>query len=162
MPILFEGIEIGRIDPIRLTAKGRVVTALINPEQAFRITGNSRLVWESVSLGAGGIKHADRLLAGPAIRLDYVAGERVKAMTLSSKEQPGGIKLVLQADDLAGLNEGAPLCLRAARVPSQRHRSERSRSLSRDHQAVLAWLICRARMPRFTADSLLPASAAMA
>ncbi len=106
MPILFEGIEIGRIDPIRLTDKGRMVTALINPEQAFRITGNSRLVWESVSLGAGGIKHADRLLAGPAIRLDYVAGERVKAMTLSSKEQPGGIKLVLQADDLAGLNEG--------------------------------------------------------
>lgn len=116
MPILFEGIEIGRIDPIRLTDKGRVVTALINPEQAFRITGNSRLVWESVSLDAGGIKHADRLLAGPAIRLDYVAGERVKAMTLSSKEQPGGIKLVLQADDLAGLNEGAPLWYKGLQV----------------------------------------------
>ena len=45
MPILYEGIEIGRIDPIRLTDKGRIVTALINPEQAFRITGESRLVW---------------------------------------------------------------------------------------------------------------------
>ena len=68
----------------------------------FAVTDKSQLVWESISLSATGVQHADRLLSGPAIRLDYVAGERVKAMTLSSKEQPGGIKLVLQADDLAG------------------------------------------------------------
>lgn len=53
-----------------------------------------------------GVKHADRLLTGPAIRLDYVAGEQVKTMTLESQAQISGIKLTLQADDLAGLNEG--------------------------------------------------------
>ncbi|GAA0432331.1 MlaD family protein [Aeromonas salmonicida subsp. achromogenes] len=116
MPILYEGIEIGRIDPIRLTNKGRIVTALINPEQAFRITGESRLVWETVSLGASGLKHADRLLAGPAIRLDYVAGERVKAITLSGQDQVSGTRLTLLADDLAGINEGAPLWYKGLQI----------------------------------------------
>ena len=116
MPILYEGIEIGRIDPIRLTGQGRVVTALINPEQAFRMTGKSRLVWETVSLSPTGVKHADRLLAGPAIRLDYVAGEKVNTMALASQEQRDGIKLTLQADDLAGLNEGAPLWFKGLQI----------------------------------------------
>ncbi|MGY3857916.1 MlaD family protein [Aeromonas intestinalis] len=116
MPILFEGIEIGRIDPIRLTQQGREVTALINPEQAFRMTGKSRLVWEAISLSPSGLKHADRLLAGPAIRLDYVAGERVHAMTLESQGQVGGILLTLQADDLAGLSEGAPLWFKGLQI----------------------------------------------
>lgn len=116
MPILYEGIEIGRVDPIGLTEQGRVVTALINPEQAFRVTGNSRLVWETVSLSPTGLKHADRLLAGPAIRLDYVAGDRVNTMTLEEQAQRGGIKLTLQADDLAGLNEGAPLWFKGLQI----------------------------------------------
>lgn len=116
MPILYEGIEIGRIDPIRLTEQGRVVTALINPEQAFRMTGKSRLVWETVSLSPTGVKHADRLLTGPAIRLDYVAGEQVKTMALESQAQISGIKLTLQADDLAGLNESAPLWFKGLQI----------------------------------------------
>ncbi|WFF99871.1 MlaD family protein [Aeromonas caviae] len=116
MPILYEGIEIGRIDPIRLTEQGRSVTALINPEQAFRVTGKSRLVWETVSLSPAGIKHADRLLAGPAIRLDYEPGERVNTMTLESQAQRGGIKLTLQAEDLAGLSEGAPLWFKGLQI----------------------------------------------
>lgn len=116
MPILYEGIEIGRVDPIRLTEQGRSVTALINPEQAFRVTGKSRLVWETVSLSPVGIKHADRLLAGPAIRLDYEPGERVNTMTLESQAQRGGIKLTLQAEDLAGLSEGAPLWFKGLQI----------------------------------------------
>ncbi|MGY4107115.1 MlaD family protein [Aeromonas encheleia] len=116
MPILYEGIEIGRVDPIRLTEQGRIVTALVNPEQAFRVTGKSRLVWETVSLSPSGLKHADRLLAGPAIRLDYVAGDRVGTMTLESQAQRGGIKLTLQADDLAGLSEGAPLWFKGLQI----------------------------------------------
>lgn len=116
MPILYEGIEIGRVDPIRLTEQGRIVTALVNPEQAFRVTGKSRLVWETVSLSLSGLKHADRLLAGPAIRLDYVAGDRVGTMTLESQAQRGGIKLTLQADDLAGLSEGAPLWFKGLQI----------------------------------------------
>lgn len=116
MPILYEGIEIGRVDPIRLTEQGRIVTALVNPEQAFRVTGKSRLVWETVSLSPSGLKHADRLLAGPAIRLDYVAGDRVNTMTLESQAQRGGIKLTLQADDLAGLSEGAPLWFKGLQI----------------------------------------------
>ncbi|USV59389.1 MlaD family protein [Aeromonas encheleia] len=116
MPILYEGIEIGRVDPIRLTEQGRIVTALVNPEQAFRVTGKSRLVWETVSLSPSGLKHADRLLAGPAIRLDYVAGARVGTMTLESQAQRGGIKLTLQADDLASLSEGAPLWFKGLQI----------------------------------------------
>ncbi|MFQ2091457.1 MlaD family protein [Aeromonas taiwanensis] len=116
MPILYEGIEIGRVDPIRLTEQGRVVTALINPEQAFRMTGKSRLLWETVSLSPSGVKHADRLLAGPAIRLDYVAGEQVSTMTLTEQAQRGGTRLTLQADDLAGLSEGAPLWFKGLQI----------------------------------------------
>ena len=116
MPILYEGIEIGRVDPIRLTEQGRIVTALVNPEQVFRVTGKSRLVWETVSLSPSGLKHADRLLAGPAIRLDYVAGDRVNTMTLESQAQRGGIKLTLQADDLASLSEGAPLWFKGLQI----------------------------------------------
>lgn len=116
MPILYEGIEIGRIDPIRLTDKGRVVTALINPEQAYRITDKSQLVWESVSLSATGVQHADRLLSGPAIRLDYVAGKPVQKMTLTDRAPQSGTKVTLQADDLAGLNQDAPVWYKGLQV----------------------------------------------
>ncbi|MGY2499031.1 MlaD family protein, partial [Klebsiella pneumoniae] len=63
-----------------------------------------------------GLKHADRLLAGPAIRLDYLAGERVKAITLSGQDQVSGTRLTLLADDLAGLNEGAPLWYKGLQI----------------------------------------------
>ncbi|MGL6164977.1 MAG: MlaD family protein, partial [Aeromonas veronii] len=116
MPILYEGIEIGRIDPIRLTDKGRVVTALINPEQAYRITDKSQLVWESISLSAAGVQHADRLLSGPAIRLDYVAGKPVQKMTLTDRAPQSGTKVTLQADDLAGLNQDAPVWYKGLQV----------------------------------------------
>ncbi|PPA31748.1 mammalian cell entry protein [Aeromonas jandaei] len=116
MPILFEGIEIGRVDPIHLTDKGRVVTALINPEQAYRITDKSQLVWESVSLSPTGVKNADRLLSGPAIRLDYVAGKEVARMALTDRAPQDGIKVTLQADDLAGLNQDAPIWYKGMQV----------------------------------------------
>ena len=116
MPILFEGIEIGRVDPIHLTDKGRVVTALINPEQAYRITDKSQLVWESVSLSPTGVKNADRLLSGPAIRLDYVAGQEVAKMALTDRAPQDGIKVTLQADDLAGLNQDAPIWYKGLQV----------------------------------------------
>ncbi|MGL5040758.1 MAG: MlaD family protein, partial [Aeromonas sp.] len=116
MPILYEGIEIGRVDPIRLTDKGRVVTALINPEQAYRITNKSQLIWESVALSPTGIQHADRLLSGPAIRLDYVAGDPTRKMTLTNRAMPIGTKVTLQADDLAGLNQDAPVWFKGLQV----------------------------------------------
>lgn len=116
MPILFEGIEIGRIDPIVLTDKGRDVTALINPEQAWRITDKSQLVWESAALSPTGVKHADRLLAGPAIRLDYVAGNQVEQMTLTDRAPQTGTRISLQADDLAGLNQDAPIWYKGLQV----------------------------------------------
>ncbi|MGB6190028.1 MAG: MlaD family protein, partial [Aeromonas molluscorum] len=90
MPILYEGIEIGRVDPIRLTDHGREVSALISPEQAFRITQSSRLIWESVNLSLTGLEHGDRLLAGPAIRLDYVPGVRAKTLLLSAEKAATG------------------------------------------------------------------------
>lgn len=116
MPILYEGIEIGRIDPIRLTDKGRVVTALINPEQAYRITDKSQLVWESITLSASGVQHADRLLSGPAIRLDYMAGKPVEKMTLTDRAPQIGTKVTLHADDLAGLNQDAPVWYKGLQV----------------------------------------------
>lgn len=116
MPILFEEIEIGRIDPVRLTDKGRVVTALINPEQAYRITDRSQLVWESVALSPTGVKYADRLLSGPAIRLDYVAGKEVASMILTDRVVENGTKVTLQADDLAGLNQDAPVWYKGLQV----------------------------------------------
>ena len=66
------------------------------------MTGKSRLVWGDGLPLLSGLKHADRLLAGPAIRLDYAAGGQVSTMTLESQAQRGGIPLTLQADDLAG------------------------------------------------------------
>jgi hypothetical protein len=37
-------------------------------------------------------------------------------MTLESQAQRGGIKLTLQAEDLAGLNEGAPLWFKGLQI----------------------------------------------
>ncbi|PJG58846.1 MlaD family protein [Aeromonas cavernicola] len=116
MPILYEGIEIGRIDPVRLTDKGRVVTALFNPEQAYRITDNSQLIWESASLSPAGVKHTDRLLTGPAIRLDYKPGNLTQTLALIDRATPIGTKVVLRADDLTGLSQDAPIWYKGLQV----------------------------------------------
>lgn len=120
MPILYEGIEIGRVDPIRLTDHGREVSALISPEQAFRITQSSRLIWESVNLSLTGLEHGDRLLAGPAIRLDYVPGVRAKTLLLSAEKAATGQALTLNTEDLSGLSEGAPVWYKGLTVGSIR------------------------------------------
>nr|WP_279007357.1 MlaD family protein [Aeromonas jandaei] len=151
MPILFEGIEIGRIDPIHLTDKGRVVTALINPEQAYRITDKSQLVWESVSLSPTGVKNADRLLSGPAIRLDYVAGKEVARMTLTDRAPQDGIKVTLQADDLAGLNQDAPIWykgLQVGRISQLDLDGRGNASVALQIQPAYAHLLNRARFYR--------------
>lgn len=151
MPILFEGIEIGRVDPIHLTDKGRVVTALINPEQAYRITDKSQLVWESVSLSPTGVKNADRLLSGPAIRLDYVAGKEVARMTLTDRAPQDGIKVTLQADDLAGLNQDAPIWykgLQVGRISQLDLDGHGNASVALQIQPAYAHLLNRARFYR--------------
>ncbi|QWL65956.1 MlaD family protein [Aeromonas jandaei] len=151
MPILFEGIEIGRVDPIHLTDKGRVVTALINPEQAYRITDKSQLVWESVSLSPTGVKNADRLLSGPAIRLDYVAGKEVARMALTDRAPQDGIKVTLQADDLAGLNQDAPIWykgLQVGRISQLDLDGRGNASLALQIQPAYAHLLNRARFYR--------------
>ncbi|RQM72684.1 MCE family protein [Aeromonas jandaei] len=151
MPILFEGIEIGRIDPIHLTDKGRVVTALINPEQAYRITDKSQLVWESVSLSPTGVKNADRLLSGPAIRLDYVAGKEVARMALTDRAPQDGIKVTLQADDLAGLNQDAPIWykgLQVGRISQLDLDGRGNASVALQIQPAYAHLLNRARFYR--------------
>ncbi|MFB2873950.1 MlaD family protein [Aeromonas jandaei] len=151
MPILFEGIEIGRVDPIHLTDKGRVVTALINPEQAYRITDKSQLVWESVSLSPTGVKNADRLLSGPAIRLDYVTGKEVARMTLTDRAPQDGIKVTLQADDLAGLNQDAPIWykgLQVGRISQLELDGRGNASVALQIQPAYAHLLNRARFYR--------------
>ncbi|MGY3923903.1 MlaD family protein [Aeromonas jandaei] len=151
MPILFEGIEIGRVDPIHLTDKGRVVTALINPEQAYRITDKSQLVWESVSLSPTGVKNADRLLSGPAIRLDYVAGKEVARMALTDRAPQDGIKVTLQADDLAGLNQDAPIWykgLQVGRISQLDLDGRGNASVALQIQPAYAHLLNRARFYR--------------
>ncbi|MBM0490474.1 MCE family protein [Aeromonas jandaei] len=151
MPILFEGIEIGRVDPIHLTDKGRVVTALINPEQAYRITDKSQLVWESVSLSPTGVKNADRLLSGPAIRLDYVAGKEVAKMALTDRAPQDGIKVTLQADDLAGLNQDAPIWykgLQVGRISQLDLDGRGNASVALQIQPAYAHLLNRARFYR--------------
>ncbi len=151
MPILFEGIEIGRVDPIHLTDKGRVVTALINPEQAYRITDKSQLVWESVSLSPTGVKNADRLLSGPAIRLDYVAGQEVAKMALTDRAPQDGIKVTLQADDLAGLNQDAPIWykgLQVGRISQLDLDGRGNASVALQLQPAYAHLLNRARFYR--------------
>ncbi|MFB2829945.1 MlaD family protein [Aeromonas jandaei] len=151
MPIIFEGIEIGRVDPIHLTDKGRVVTALINPEQAYRITDKSQLVWESVSLSPTGVKNADRLLSGPAIRLDYVAGKEVARMGLTDRAPQDGIKVMLQADDLAGLNQDAPIWykgLQVGRISQLALDARGNASVALQIQPAYAHLLNRARFYR--------------
>ncbi|WP_421236501.1 MlaD family protein [Aeromonas jandaei] len=151
MPILFEGIEIGRVDPIHLTDKGRMVTALINPEQAYRITDKSQLVWESVSLSPTGVKNADRLLSGPAIRLDYVAGKEVARMVLTDRAPQDGIKVTLQADDLAGLNQDAPIWykgLQVGRISQLDLDGRGNASVALQIQPAYAHLLNRARFYR--------------
>ena len=151
MPILFEGIEIGRVEPIHLTDKGRVVTALINPEQAYRITDKSQLVWESVSLSPTGVKNADRLLSGPAIRLDYVAGKEVAKMALTDRAPQDGIKVTLQADDLAGLNQDAPIWykgLQVGRISQLDLDGRGNASVALQIQPAYAHLLNRARFYR--------------
>lgn len=109
MLILYQGLEIGRVLPITLQGDQRLVVARVASEHAAKITRRSELVLEGADLSLSGIKHAERLLTGPVLRLDSRPGAPATQITVVERAAEPGVTLTLQAQDLSGLQEGGPL-----------------------------------------------------
>ncbi|ENY72086.1 paraquat-inducible protein B [Aeromonas diversa CDC 2478-85] len=109
MPILYEGLEIGRVLAPTLNGQGRILHALVAPEQKGRFTERSTLVLEGADISLSGVAHAERLLTGPVLRLMSLPGKPSDSISVVGQTPLDGPLLTLSAGDLSGITEGAPL-----------------------------------------------------
>ncbi|BAJ01814.1 MlaD family protein [Shewanella violacea] len=110
-PIVFRGINIGRITDTHLTDTGVQFTAKIDKDYAQLLSGTSHFWLEGADISLSGIKHAGRLLTGSVINFSPGSGEPKQQYTLLNiaPDQDTQSKLLLSliADNNPGVGVGA-------------------------------------------------------
>lgn len=74
-PILFKGIEIGKVESIKLNGDILNTKAYVYEEYKYLLTKNSRFFVEEPTISFGGIKNLGNILKGNFISLEYKEGE---------------------------------------------------------------------------------------
>ncbi|QKF72904.1 paraquat-inducible protein B [Aliarcobacter faecis] len=108
-PILFKGIEIGRVTNIKLNEDILSAKAYVYEEYKYLLTKNSRFFVEEPTISFGGIKNLGNIIKGNYISLDYKEGEfSDKFSGVSKKDLKKSldtIKIDLVADSLNSIND---------------------------------------------------------
>ncbi len=134
-PILFKGIEIGKITDIKLEEDTLSTKAYVYEEYKYLLTKNSRFFVEEPSISFGGIKNLGNIIKGNYISLEYKEGEFTDKFTAVSKKDLkkslNTIKIDLKTDSLNSINERSKIYyknIEVGRVDSY--------SLSNDYKSV--------------------------
>ena len=108
-PILFKGIEIGKVTDIKLNEDVLSTKAYVYEEYKYLLTKNSRFFVEEPSISFGGIKNLGNIIKGNYISLDYKNGEfsnKFFGVTKKDlKKSLNTIKIDLVTDNLNSINE---------------------------------------------------------
>ena len=108
-PILFKGIEIGKVTDIKLNEDVLSTKAYVYEEYKYLLTKNSRFFVEEPSISFGGIKNLGNIIKGNYISLDYKDGEfsnKFFGVTKKDlKKSLNTIKIDLVTGNLNSINE---------------------------------------------------------
>lgn len=108
-PILFKGIEIGKVTDIKLNEDVLSTKAYVYEEYKYLLTKNSRFFVEEPSISFGGIKNLGNIIKGNYISLDYKNGEfsnKFFGVTKKDlKKSLNTIKIDLVTGNLNSINE---------------------------------------------------------
>ena len=108
-PILFKGIEIGKISNIKLNENNLNTKAFVYEEFKYLLTKNTRFFVEEPTIALSGIKNLGNIIKGNFISLDYQAGEFndyfLGVSKKDLKKSINSIKIDLISNSLNSIND---------------------------------------------------------
>lgn len=107
-PILFKGIEVGKIIYVKLQEDMLTTRAYVYREYRYLLTDKTRFFVEEPTISFGGIKNLGNILKGNYISLDYAEGEFKNQFTAVSqrdlKNSVNTVKVDLISEDLGSIS----------------------------------------------------------
>ncbi len=85
-PIIFKGIEIGKITEVKLNKEKLDSKAFIYEEYKYLLTNKTKFFVEEPSVSFDGVKNLGNIIKGNFVSLDYVKGEYQNSFTAINKK----------------------------------------------------------------------------
>ena len=108
-PILFKGIEIGKITSIKINGDILSTKAYVYEEYKYLLTKNSSFYVEEPTISLSGIKNLGNVVKGNYVSLDYHEGEFTDSFWGISKKDlkssANSLKIELVTDNLNSIND---------------------------------------------------------
>ncbi|OEE65805.1 paraquat-inducible protein B [Enterovibrio norvegicus FF-33] len=122
-PILYQGLEIGRLNGIHFNDNfsGTIAKANINPSMAWTLTAGTEFIIDKPELSLSGVKHLANLVTGNTLSLQPGEGEESHEFTAKTSvsmiaNDPGALVLTLSSDNVWGLKTGTKVIYRGIQV----------------------------------------------
>ncbi|WP_407333065.1 MlaD family protein [Enterovibrio sp. 27052020O] len=122
-PIVYQGLEIGRLNGIQFNDNfsGTVAQANINPSMAWTLTTGTEFIIDKPELSLDGVKHLANLVTGNTLSLQPGDGEKSYEFAAKTNEtmlvdDPRALTLTLSADNIWGLKKGTNVIYRGIQV----------------------------------------------
>ncbi len=122
-PILYEGLEVGRLNGIEFddNFKATQAKANIDPSMKWLLKSGTNFVIESPEISINGIKNATSLITGNTLSIHLGKGEFADKFTAKTTndllaENPDALVLHLKAENAAGLSEKTKIVYRGVEV----------------------------------------------
>ncbi len=122
-PILYQGLEIGRLNGINFNESytGTKATANIDPTMEWMLTTGSEFIIEKPQIGLNGVKNASNLVFGNNLSIRPQAGEKSQHFIAQSlndiiANDPQSLKITLTADNASGIKPNTEVIYRGIKV----------------------------------------------
>ena len=107
-PIIYKGIEIGKITQVKLNKDSLITSAFIYEEYKYLLTDKTKFFVEEPMISTDGIKNLGNIVKGNFVSLDYKKGEFKNNFTAINKKDINksatSIKLELLSDSLNSIS----------------------------------------------------------
>jgi paraquat-inducible protein B len=110
-PILYKGIEIGKIDELTLNVDDVNVRAYVFEKYKYLLTNKTRFFIQEPEVSLSGVKNLGNIVKGNYLTLKYEKGEFTDSFTAFSKEKlnqnENDILITLYSDDLNSISKNS-------------------------------------------------------
>ena len=107
-PIIFKGIEIGKITEVKLNKESLDSKAFIYEEYKYLLTNKTKFFVEEPTVSLDGVKNLGNIVKGNFVSLDYVKGEYKNSFTAINKKDinksANSIKVELLSENLNSIS----------------------------------------------------------